>query len=779
MFRATKKRPRTTNIRKTQENNDDEEEEAFSVGTASILMASSKKKKTTKRKHARRNNDDSKANKSRRTEVRGGGKELRVTHERGRKVDGTAAAARSEQSLGMQQQRAFPSHGYSKEALSQLKSEQEYKPAEEAEEVNSGPTELEKDGEIKSSKEIINVLPSYIPLPRSSDGATEAEDKEPSKQEEPAILTGEEAFLFEKEKKQQSNGSNHEANENADELMGTVVEETNLFSNDKAEESSAWEAQITRRAGLSNNNNNSSRVEPPPHQLSSSSSTTRALNGKTIFSYAENDASGGAAAATTTNNNPCLQLRNKFASTLVQLNEQHHDVERAIQRRETEARQTRDELHRQETDLAQSGEALEFYQGLRVKIVAWVGALRELSTKILPIQDALNELESQVAANKRWQDWENDLISILHNHGLLDQVVGRQPPSSILDNMSTVDEFGRNDDTKYVRQRQKRVSHRRKIQQQRQKGPVGDESDAFLSDGEQENFRERHVALQTALALALDELDEHYKTLNNLVDVFHEWQQAYGQDYDQCFATLSLGDLASIMVQVQLSALNDPWDESKVDIEANWATVVHEASRMSVLDQAGVERIFEKSIVPALSDTLNRLGYNLASSRQTRSLCTFYRNALKIIPSESTVVLKLRDILVSYVQQQLQDLAIPTVRKEAMAQSLDSEEIKEAVQGATVGQVRRIKKILLNLLTHWASILGGSDDFCVLILDFVSSKFLFLLSSISTFSQLYFQSAADSFNTVWEALQLTGWLDRPEWLVQGATLRAAAAAYQA
>jgi hypothetical protein len=248
------------------------------------------------------------------------------------------------------------------------------------------------------------------------------------------------------------------------------------------------------------------------------------------------------------------------------LQKQREDLERALHLREAEVLQTKSELHRQEGDLDQSaGRALEYYtyQGLRETLASWVGALRELNGKDVPIQEALHELESEVAASERWRDWEIDTISVLHQAGQLDQVLGRQPPSTIFDKIMTVDEFGRDIKSQHAMQREKRFRHRQLIQQQRREAVRGDDSDALLRDTEQEGYRQRHVALQRALKVAMDDLDDTYTQLQNLVGVFEEWYTMNREEYEQCFASLSLCDLASVLVKADLCSLHDPWNESE------------------------------------------------------------------------------------------------------------------------------------------------------------------------------------------------------------------------
>jgi hypothetical protein len=189
-------------------------------------------------------------------------------------------------------------------------------------------------------------------------------------------------------------------------------------------------------------------------------------------------------------------------------------------------------------------------------------------------------LERDISALDAWKDWEDDVIYELWQARRLDQVLGRQPDAALFTTTSmTRDEFGRNVKSQQVMTREKRQRHRKHIQQQRaaQRLQLRDDDDnntssnsnvaadehAHTSDEELEVLRERHLALQKALAVALEQIDVKYTCLQNLVDLFATWQRAYPQEYQACYASLTLADLASVLVSAEMiGSLNDPWNES-------------------------------------------------------------------------------------------------------------------------------------------------------------------------------------------------------------------------
>jgi hypothetical protein len=544
-----------------------------------------------------------------------------------------------------------------------------------------------------------------------------------------------------------------------------TLDETLLAGSGDPLEDGQWEAEVTRRAGLG------SQQQAAPQAAAEEEDVT-AARGKHLE-----------------------QLKRQIQLTLQQLKQQQEDSERAEQRRAADAEHAERDAAKHKEELEKSGSSLEFYQHWREQLVAWVGAVGELHTKVEPILSALHDLEAEVAAVSRWQDWENDMIAVLDEEALLDQVVGRQPPPSVYDNnrfLVETDEFGRDVKSIHVRQREKRNQQRQRIRQQRAEqkanalnakaiivdsGIRGDESDAFVSDGEMETFRERHMALQDALTVAQETLDEKYTVLQNLVDLFDKWREAYPEEYVQCYASLSLADLMCILVQAELCALNDPWNESEGYNEAKWTSVVHGALETGTLDQPAVERLFEKVVLPAVSDLLEKSGINLVSRRQTRALRDFVTHIKMLLPPDSPTVEKLHRLLTSFVEKSLADIAIPIISK-CLPIPDNKEEVEDVVSGARWGQMHRVKKVLLNLLIYLAPILKDDLEFIDLILNFISSKFLFLLSSLQNIEQLGFEETpADAFGTVWKNLVDTGWMGWPEFSLQAAPIRAAASVY--
>ncbi|GAX18502.1 hypothetical protein FisN_10Hh300 [Fistulifera solaris] len=551
--------------------------------------------------------------------------------------------------------------------------------------------------------------------------------QEPNESSNTRILTGEEAFFLE----------NHE-NTNDVEVDGD-------FNMDSADVQD-WEKEIARRAGIS--------VPPPPPTVVSPSSVS------------------------------LQHLQDNISNAISQIRAQQEDVRQTRERREQQVQLLEEDLRRSREELERSGAAFEYFQQLRQKLALWIGALRELQTKVLPIQDALYQLQADVAALERWHDLEDDMTYYLKKQGRLMKVLGRQPvDTEPLADLPHVDEFGRNVQSQQSLQREKRMKHLQIIAEQRQQIPRGDDFAALLSDNEQEELRERHSALQEALSVALESLDERFTKLQWLVDDFAVWKQDYAAEYKQCYAGLSLADLASVLVRAELCELNDPWNESEGYNEAKWTTVIRSAQSLGLLDEVAIERLLDKSVLPAVQSLLSKEGFNICSTKDVKVMSAFLRHVEPFLSPQSAVGAALKTSFVDYIRMFLARIAIPIPSSNAQEQhasksQMDAGAENMAMQYATIGQLHRTKTILTNVLTLWAPLLQVDHLFGEFILDFIGNKFLLLLSAIKPFEQPRFSaSPTEMFAEVWNALQPIGWLNDPNLLVASATVRAAAMAY--
>ena len=537
---------------------------------------------------------------------------------------------------------------------------------------------------------------------------------------------------------------------------------------DDTPEASAWEAEISRRAGLamddtiSNNNSNNN--------------TDTLLNNKSVS-----------------------ELRDQVQQTIRQLRRHGQDLDTSYNRRQVEVEQARQDYQRQDQELREAGKALEYYQELRLELASWVGALRELRGRVSPLQDALRQLQQEHL--DRWEWWENGIVNTLRQADLLETIVGRQPPEETDKNggmgaAKVLDEFGRDVKSQHVLEMEKHGRQRRLIQAER--SLAGDESDAHLSNAERTEMKERQTALDSALEVAMEELAEQYSSLPDLVALFVGWHKAYPDEYKQCYAGMSLADLASVLMQVRLCTTHHPlhWQGAtdklleKSNVATSTTTTPNDsgipgtaalASMPRVekdMEDTPVYRMIDKVLIPAMEDVLGQKAMNLQSTRHCHSMARFYQHTVELIPNPHTSVLvdKLNRQLVQYLSEKLNGIAIPILKSNvSVGNSTDDDDmsaVRDAVRYAQSGQLRRLEKMLQNLLRYFAPVLGKL--LAEPVLDFVSSQLLYLLSSLPDTAV---QEKKRVFVAVWESLQPLGWLEQSEYLLQSAPIRAASMVY--
>ena len=248
------------------------------------------------------------------------------------------------------------------------------------------------------------------------------------------------------------------------------------------------------------------------------------------------------------------------------------------------------------------GTSLEYYQTLRLQLVSWIGALRYVQSEVLsPTMTAIhnyyqiqnqdplllllpnnnndNHSQSSTVLLQTLQE-RNDLVQsfIPSNSKLLKPIITSKSTQE-------VDEFGR-DITSIKRrvQQKQRQEQRLAIQQSRQRRRAGkrngekqqqcfwetvhsdyEDSDMECSDMDILQRQENRSLLTDAIQVGINgNLDTEYTQMESLFTIFQQWYQHYPDDYETCYATLSLGDLLSVFVQVQLCQYWDLYADNAI-----------------------------------------------------------------------------------------------------------------------------------------------------------------------------------------------------------------------
>lgn len=516
---------------------------------------------------------------------------------------------------------------------------------------------------------------------------------------------------------------------------------------------------------------------------------------------------------TSNNMNTSLsQFQEHVSKTLETLQVQKSNIQDQIRRRQDQLVDAESSMKKHKADVVSVGTALEFYQHWRIRLCEFISTIRTIQTSLQSVRPVSQSWHADVANLETWEKtWQDDVAHSLQQFDSLDQVLGRSIDLSQMNDSTTTDEFGRTVQSRDALLREKRTSRRERIQSQYQKRHMpkadtlirgdlinledsptvlrGDESDALWSDDEEETLRTRHSALKEAIMVACDSADHPECTvLQNLFDLFKEWYDAHPVEYNQCYAALSLADLASVLISAEVLLLNDPWDDSSGYNEMKWISVVHAALKEKYMDSAAVDRLVEKTAIPLLTDLFECKGVNLVSRRQVRSVGMFVKHLLRMVPKDkSTPPFKsanqLLDLVSQFTVDSLDSIAVPMTSKptEVSGRAIQQmSPMEQAEYDATWGQMRRLRKIVTNLVDLWGPFMKSNMMFATAVLDFVSNRFLFTLSSMGNVTgDGLRQSKLDDFSAIYISIKdHTEWLEDPALMLPAAPVTGAALAYR-
>ena len=540
-------------------------------------------------------------------------------------------------------------------------------------------------------------------------------------------------------------------------------------------------------------------------------------------------------------------MKGTISKTLTHLRQRRDDLESSHDRRRNELQGVEDELRRQEEDLRAGGSSFEYYQELRVEIADWVGALRNLSAKVDTIADTIQDQEADFAEQQRVRSRqrEDDFAAILHSKSLLDSIIGRQIQQSDESNTTpTVDEFGRDiqsaealaRERRIVRRRRvrkessERIDKRQKARQQRQDAVAEavtsvDDSDADLSDNEIEEQAQRMDALEEALLLAKDELDDRYCSISALQDLFLSWAKHCKDDYRRCYAKLSLVDLSAVLVKTEtctkintLRCTNDSDSDAFTLTNFDWVATAsnfesseghqeekeHDEEKSSKGDaekNSGndedegklVSAISRKVILPYLlllmgvgadGHTREPL-YDPFSSRQTdmvKSLVFF----LKIHADTNSLQRCTKNIL-NVFKATIEKAALLLVKSDALkvlegkemdgGTNEDHRTLKDAVTYSIFEQAHRMQKLSGNAASL-SSQLGDRNDVqrelaSLILMEVIAARLLPILSLLQNAGVPGAQKANAILQKVFKDVKEAGWLDDEALMLQTAPIRAA------
>jgi hypothetical protein len=429
-----------------------------------------------------------------------------------------------------------------------------------------------------------------------------------------------------------------------------------------------------------------------------------------------------------------------------------------------------------------------------------VGALRELKSKVGPVYEALAQLviSTYATAYQEWIHYQDDAISLLRQADVLDKIIGREPPLPPGNAMTiAVDEFGRDVQSQFLRDRSKRYSGRMRRLHHKESNIL---SFLWVEDKMHEG-NGRFDILQQALRVAIDDLDKEYSSLQKLMEIFEEWKRQYPEEYHQCYANLSLGDLSTILVLSEFCGstwlfdlMKSNNDDNAINDEGNDGifSAIHSLQKMESdtdLEENGdspAQRVLERNhvvfFVKLLKESSSACFFSTFKSRMFSS---FLGDIVTKLNNKKEAMGNIQQAILSSFQETLGSIAIPILKQgvnDKDAASLmqwhgeDENYLKHAINFAKNEQVLCIQCLLLNMLTHWLHHIqsfSNYDEIVICLLEFISNKFLLFLSSMPL------NTASSIFASIWKILNTDHphLLESPALIIQSAPIRAAAMAY--
>jgi len=497
------------------------------------------------------------------------------------------------------------------------------------------------------------------------------------------------------------------------------------------------------------------------------------------------------------------QIRSSLQPTISNLDNVYSDLETSISRHESTLSSTQDEVSTKEIALQKHGKALEYYQVLREDLATWMGALRELNGMVKKVEDAKCKLEAEMSVRRRdrFVEWGEDCTEVLESSGLLkNKVSGKdnldtEVPSSTQPNTAQVDEFGRDLSSMASISRVKRCNQRRKQcldRLQQESSSMTDNTldqsaecsnDDNFDTAEIDEWKQRQKALMQAIDIIPTLVKDDYLSISNLCTLFYDWERSYPDDYKNCYADMSLVQMTSVLVRLELCSVNVLDTNSTQDVidvsEFKWFQDLKKTIRVAnsaveketrprksilleVVQKKIVDRLLDSFSFEVDKDGIEQHGiYDPFSVVQTKRMCSVLSSLLKYFTSSSgndgkiickEIIDKILNKLISFLKHTLSRMTVPiadaskiTMRgNEFVMKEGDNgfdSETTDAISYSTVVQAKDFSTLVNNILGHWYPVLNEiceSDNLSSLVqfvfADIISLRLLPILTSLHDIS---------------------------------------------
>ena len=421
-----------------------------------------------------------------------------------------------------------------------------------------------------------------------------------------------------------------------------------------------------------------------------------------------------------------------------------------MQRRQAELTHIESDKERFTSEVNQAESMSRWFHSTRNHLANWIGALRDLDSKLRKIENAiLFAVKENLALSKmRQRQFEDDLQYMLNEKSLLKSSAGRTATKETTDTIS-VDEFGRNLSNRSNIERIDRYKRQMEnIHRQRLFLALSESNDSVIeqaaqlyssvdneeSSDDRDLLDQQKQTLSLALNAAVTDTNEEFLSLSKMLHFQQEWLDTYPEEYMKCNARSGFSNLLQILARFDLINRHEIlWslsgiNEAMLDLEINY--------EKQFFNEIALDELFSyfKSIIQS--------GYNPQSEHQTIILTTMYKslkeNYLKSKDCESKLNI-LNDCILENLRTVVEDVSIQIPRFDHFNENTDlcwSSE-KGHLLFFVLVQFHRMKKTVLNLIKYWVPLFSNMEnpqiekDFAqTILMEAVSIRLLPMLTSM-------------------------------------------------
>ena len=322
-----------------------------------------------------------------------------------------------------------------------------------------------------------------------------------------------------------------------------------------------------------------------------------------------------------------------------------------------------------------------------------------------------------------------------------------------------------------------------------------EDTDADVSDNELMDRQERRDAFSDALQVALEgTMSDEFTSLHPLLSFFQSWHDAHPDDYRKCYVNLALADLISVLARAEfckkldllcLSSSSSSFSTNAYTLdEFQWYHALENSflsknEEYEANSKRPIEIITKRVSLEALRSCMSYKQesgssiwpYDPFSKRQSKRLSLFCGSMLSKLSDKEEAVSELQPIIYDYINSYLQEMCFPILKGQVDISGTDSETLK-MYEFATIGQLYRLERLLMNILEYWYPVLENSlllAKFCFV--DIITYRFLPTFQSIQANSK----EARDVFVKIWKEFNRLGWTNNDDLMLSSSPFRATAA----